>query len=441
MCYCLAAQCWLPPPAWVPRGSLRESGISRPAWFETQLAVVISGVGFAAQFVFFVYSAVFQATQRFDLANVIGIGTRLANAAMTVALLKAGYGLPALAAATSATSLLDYGLRVPVARRILPQMKLRWGLVRSGLWRQFATFGVASLLTQGGTRLITYSDAMVIGLFMPVAAIAPFSLAAGLVGQFAGLFGPIGWVLCPTLTSFDAADDRQGLHGVLISAARWMALVVVITAVVTGLLARDFFDLWVGAASLGIQSVRFGDDAVPHPPCRRRRERVTEGDRAGVLRGHSSKSARFAGSARGGQQPRPERGVHPVLWPDRCGARDHAPRHRVQCGHRAGNCLPPGRHLHGGVRQAHGGSTHGGSGLPVSESGGRFRISIGSPSWLSFFGKSLVVVIAGVGVATTIGMSRQDRGHALQIAREIASRFAGRVPEASGGRRAGGVVE
>ena len=60
------------------------------------LVLAITGTSVALQFVFFTYSAVFTAVQRFDLSNIIGISTRILSAVATIMCLNAGYGLVGL---------------------------------------------------------------------------------------------------------------------------------------------------------------------------------------------------------------------------------------------------------------------------------------------------------------------------------------------------------
>ena len=51
--------------------------IPEDAVVETRWCIAVIGVSTAMQFVFFPFSAVFAATQRYDMSNVIGISTRL----------------------------------------------------------------------------------------------------------------------------------------------------------------------------------------------------------------------------------------------------------------------------------------------------------------------------------------------------------------------------
>src|SRR5262245_26110678 len=71
---------------------------------EIRMGIIILGVSAAAQFAFGTFSAIFSATQRADIGAIIGITTRLVQAAITWYALRRGSGLVGLAIITSAVT-------------------------------------------------------------------------------------------------------------------------------------------------------------------------------------------------------------------------------------------------------------------------------------------------------------------------------------------------
>jgi O-antigen/teichoic acid export membrane protein len=214
---------------------------------EMRLCVVIIGVSAALQFLFFPFSALLVATQRFDLANAIGTSTRIVSAALVVWILKLGYGLVGLSLIVSGANLLDYVLRCWAAYRIVPELSLspRAATLRSCL--EFMRFGVWNVLIIGSVRLISYTDALVIGFFMPPAAIGIFGLAANLRNYYDEFFAPVGHVFFPAATHLDAKGDTDGLRRMYIVGSRLMLLMGVLSGAVAWVFADDFFALWVGS--------------------------------------------------------------------------------------------------------------------------------------------------------------------------------------------------
>lgn len=216
---------------------------------EVRIAVLVVGIGMAAQFLFFPFSAVFPATQRFDLANAIGVGTRFVFAVSTYTLLTNGYGLIGLSIATTSTNILDYVLRFFVARRLLPTLKVSPRRAKLSRGWELAQFGIWNLIIAGSTRLISYTDAIVIGLFLPPAAITPFALAANLNDYFLRVFVPIGQVFYPAFTALDAKGDDRGIRKLFLDGSRLLATLAMPSALIAFVLASDFFELWIGDAA------------------------------------------------------------------------------------------------------------------------------------------------------------------------------------------------
>jgi O-antigen/teichoic acid export membrane protein/predicted O-methyltransferase YrrM len=215
---------------------------------EVSLVLAITGSSVALQFVFFTYSAVFTAVQRFDLSNIIGISTRLLSAVATILCLDAGYGLVGLSLVVAGTNVIDYLIRWRVAGRLLPHMRISPKLVNLESLREVVSFGVWNSVSAGSVRLISYTDALVIAAFMPVAAVAPFAIAANLRSYFDDIFVRAGFVFFPAVTELDAQQNRVGLRQLYLTSSKFMFLGSIFFGSIAIFSAQDFFRLWVGSA-------------------------------------------------------------------------------------------------------------------------------------------------------------------------------------------------
>ena len=177
---------------------------------EARWCIVVVGCSAASQFLFYPFSAVFTATQRYDLSNAIGVSTRVASALITYGALKEGYGLVAISVISAAGDFVGYLLRWRVAHRILPQLAISVRLATWGSLWPVMTFGIWSTLIMAAGQLMSYTSTVLIGLFISVAAVAPFSLVTGLLNYFTSFFQPIGIVFFPAATHLDARGDAEG---------------------------------------------------------------------------------------------------------------------------------------------------------------------------------------------------------------------------------------
>lgn len=218
---------------------------------DIRLGIVILGASAAAQMAFGPFSAVFNATQRNDVSGAIGIGTRLFQAALVLFVINRGAGLVGLSCATAAVNMLDYLVRWRVAHMILPELsvslrKANW----QSLW-EFTSFGLWNVAIQGSQRLVLYTSALVIGWFMPPAAITPFGLAGSLNEYFFSMMRPIGFAFFPALVKLDARGDEQQMKAAYLGGTRMMAVIALAGAVIAVAWAAPFIGVWQGPKYLG----------------------------------------------------------------------------------------------------------------------------------------------------------------------------------------------
>ena len=228
-----------------------------PQWFavseelrgEVRLTIVIVGASAAVQFMFFPFSAAINAAQRFDVSNAIGAATRLGGALAVFLLLSNGFGLVGLAAATAGANVLDYVLRWRTAYWCLPQLEVSFRHVSRSLLGEVVYLGFWNMLSAASVRIISYSDAIVIGLFFPSAAIARFVLALRLAEYFSEAFSPVAQVFFPVFSQLDAEGDAAQARSVYLHGSRFTATLAVNVALLAWLWADDFYRLWIGSAA------------------------------------------------------------------------------------------------------------------------------------------------------------------------------------------------
>lgn len=196
-----------------------QSGISVSSLDLAPFRVLIVGFSSAIQCVFSPFTAVFTATQRFDLANLIGVGARLLAAGGIYGALRMGYGLIGVSAATCGAGLIDYLLRWRVAYRLVPELEVsrrRANLVRL---REMGSFGGWHFLISVSSYVYLYAQTLLIGSFMPIAAVGHYALAANLWQQIKSVLSPVGQVIYPVATELHVRAERGELERLL---PRWL---------------------------------------------------------------------------------------------------------------------------------------------------------------------------------------------------------------------------
>lgn len=222
--------------------------------------ILIVGCSSAVQFALQPFTSVFTALQRFDLANLIGVGTRLLTAASIVLALNMGYGLIGVSAATCATSVIDYLIRWHIARRLTPHLEVSWRKASLPRLREIGSFGAWNFLISVNTYVYQYVPNLLIAAFMPIAAVGYYALATGLSRQINSMLSSIGQVIYPAAVGLHVQGSRRDLERLYLDGSRLTLLTMIPVVLVSLIWAEDFYRLWIGASYL--DAAPFGSVAL-----------------------------------------------------------------------------------------------------------------------------------------------------------------------------------
>jgi O-antigen/teichoic acid export membrane protein len=202
------------------------------------------------QFALSPFTSVFAATQRFDLANLIGVVTFFLTAAGIVFTLRSDYGLIGVSMATCAGSLIDYYIRWYAARRLASGIELSRRRVSLARLKEISAFGAWNFLISLNAFIYQHVPNILIGAFLPIVAVGRYALSVGLVRQINSSLGPVGQVIYPAAAALDVKGDDSGLERLYHDGSRLMMLVIIPVTVLAYFWAEDFYRLWVGEAYL-----------------------------------------------------------------------------------------------------------------------------------------------------------------------------------------------
>jgi O-antigen/teichoic acid export membrane protein len=210
--------------------------------------ILIVGCSAAIQLALNPFTSVFTATQRFDLANAIGVATRLMTAVGITASLLAGQGLVGVSLATCAASAVDYVIRWRVARRLAPGLEFSLRHASMTSVREIGAFGAWNFVASLNTFVYQHGPNIIIGATMPIAAVGRYALATGLTRQLNSVLTPVPQVLYPAATELHVREDREGLERLYHDGSRLMLLVLTAVLVPAAFYAPDFYRTWIGSA-------------------------------------------------------------------------------------------------------------------------------------------------------------------------------------------------
>jgi O-antigen/teichoic acid export membrane protein len=196
---------------------------------------------------FNVFGAVINGFQRYDLNNVVGATSSVVTAVVNVAVLSAGYGLIELVAATTAVRLGTYLIYRANAYRVFPALRISLALFRRERLREVTFFSVYMLIIDFANKMNYSLDAIVIGGFLSMSAVAVWTVGQRVAELTQRLTNQLNDVLFPAVVDNSSASRLARLQSIFIQGTRLSLGTVVPIAGAVILMAGPLVHAWVGA--------------------------------------------------------------------------------------------------------------------------------------------------------------------------------------------------
>jgi O-antigen/teichoic acid export membrane protein len=216
---------------------------------KAKLLFLIAGTALALGFPLGVFSGVLEGLQQFQWLNLIQIATNLLRALLIVVALKLGQGLISVALITVTLPLVASGAYIASVRRLIPLSFGRQYVNRASL-RELISYGAITFVAIVAQTFRLRSDAILIGIFLPVSAITYFSIGSKLVDYAHNVVDAMGETLLPLSSHFDATSDNRALCKLFISGNRACAMIAFPICAVMVILGKSIIEAWVGATYL-----------------------------------------------------------------------------------------------------------------------------------------------------------------------------------------------
>jgi O-antigen/teichoic acid export membrane protein len=214
----------------------------------TRIALVISGVTLAVSLVSGVFGGIVVGMQRFDSLNVVNIVLTLGQAISVALVLYAGGGLVGIALVQLVVSVIRAIASAWLSRRLYPQLVLRARSWSRPHLRTIFSFGLSAAAIHAAGAIINYTDALVIGAFLPVAMITSFAIAAMIMDQVRTVIAGISQTLSPMVGALEGRRRADDVGEVLLQGARFATLAVLPIVVTLEIRGASFIGVWMGPA-------------------------------------------------------------------------------------------------------------------------------------------------------------------------------------------------
>lgn len=219
---------------------------------EARIVVLLVGLTIAQTFVFNVFVGVLHGFQRFDIGNYIGVCFGLLRAALIVLTLNAGFGIVGLSVIQLGVSLISgaAGVWLALATMRKEGFRFRWVALRHrrriALIRRMVGYSIYVFINNIGQKTSVAAGPLIIGMFLPVAAVTPYAIAGNLAGYAKSLILSSAWVFNPLVSHYASLKDSATLTEVIRRGAK-LPIVVGLPVTIAYVLVGDvFIGLWMG---------------------------------------------------------------------------------------------------------------------------------------------------------------------------------------------------
>ena len=212
-----------------------------------RIVLLIVSVNVAAGMAFTVFGGVINGFQRYDVNNIVGTISAVVAAIVNVLVLISGYGLVELVAATTAVRLLTYWVYRANAYRVFPGLRIQWKLSSLARLREMTGFSMYMALITWANKLNYSVDALVIGAFMDISAVAVWAVGQRLAETTQRMTNQLNDVLFPTVVDNDTARRHGRLQRIFLVGTRLSLATVLSIGGSLILMAKRLVHAWVGA--------------------------------------------------------------------------------------------------------------------------------------------------------------------------------------------------
>lgn len=220
--------------------------------YEVRIVVAVVGLTIAQTFVVNVFVGVLHGFQRFDIGNYVGVFAGLLRAVLTILILNSGYGVVGLSVVQLSVTLIGGALGFLFTLKIMEAegFRYRWIRInhrrRVALVRRMVGYSVFVFINNIGQKTNSAAGPIIIGIFLPVAAVTPYAIAGNLANYVRSLILSSSWVFNPVVSHYASLKDTTALVDVVRRGAK-LPLIVGLPVTIAFILVGDtFISLWMG---------------------------------------------------------------------------------------------------------------------------------------------------------------------------------------------------
>lgn len=213
---------------------------------DARKAVLLIGMTTAMTMSIGVLGGVLSALNRYDLQSYVTLTQTAVRVVGVVAVLLTGHGIVAIAGCEFLASLAGNLLLIRIARKLYPELQLRWKKPAREVLRKVWSYSLYAFLTTVAVQLVYQTDNLVVGAFVSASAVTFYAIGNSLCRYAGQIVSSMAMTFVPAASTYEAAGDSAGLRELYYNGTRAtmaVALPILVTLMIRG---RNFIGLWMG---------------------------------------------------------------------------------------------------------------------------------------------------------------------------------------------------
>jgi O-antigen/teichoic acid export membrane protein len=221
----------------------RQSSLPLP---QLQHVIRLLSIAIALNLLAFPFASVISGLQRLDLTNLLWALSAIITAVAAAIFVALGKGIPGLVDAIVLTSGVLFLLNVILAWSLLPQLRIRPGLIRVADIKALSAFSLQVYIVQVTAAVYFHTEKLLLVHFAGPTPVGWYEIASDLALKIKNAPALLMTPLMPAAAELEARGDDARTSELYYRAHKYLAFIGIAMFTVVGLLAHRFIELWLG---------------------------------------------------------------------------------------------------------------------------------------------------------------------------------------------------
>jgi O-antigen/teichoic acid export membrane protein len=211
-----------------------------------RMVLWIVGLQITLKFPFSIWHGLMAGLQDFHVINGINIGTNLVKALVTILLLISGFGLLSLIWLGFVLALAGWIINVLWVKHQLPFLRMQAIQFNIKMIKNLARFSTIMFLWQIVIQVLTWTDRIIIGLFLPVASITIYEIGTRINIYSRHILNSVVLAVMPASSELSVKEELAVLQHFYIRGTKYVLAIYVPVVLALLIYGKEFINLWMG---------------------------------------------------------------------------------------------------------------------------------------------------------------------------------------------------